>query len=102
MFAGGAEQEKPKFGRTVDQPQQKAGVVPVNMVQDLFAECGCKSESGQPVKVGSLPFQAFATVDKERWCLRVEAPGFHDLDGESVFGAAWSFSLAGSEQHPNR
>lgn len=102
MFAPGAEQEKPKFGLTVNRPQQRAGVVAVNQVQELFAECGCKSESGQPVKVETLPFQAFATVDKERWCLRVEAPGFHQVNGENVFGSAWSFALAGSEAHPDR
>lgn len=102
MFASIPGKEPAKFGRSVDEPLQKAGVALVNEVGDLAVDCGCVDESGKPVKPFALPWQAFAKVDKEPWCLRIESPAFHSVNGENVFGCAWSFSLMGSERHPNR
>jgi hypothetical protein len=102
MFGAPAEQAQPDFGQTIDRPLEKAGVVDVGSLQALVDHCACVDETGAAVKVASLPFQGFAYVNRERWCLRIEMPGVHGVGGSNRFGSAWSFALAGGRDHPNR
>jgi hypothetical protein len=102
MFGAPAEPAQPDFGQTVNDPLQKAGVVDFDSLQALVDHCGCVDETGAAVKVARLPFQGFAYVNRERWCLRIEMPGVHGMGGKIGFGSAWCFALAGGRDHPNR
>lgn len=91
-----------QFGETVSQPMHREGVCPSEDVMGLLSACAVKDEMGSSFSSVTFPFQAFARGPQGRWILRVEPAASHLVGGQSVFGHRWAFSVAGSDEFPNR
>ena len=102
MFPGTAAPARAEFGLLIDSPKHQEGVCTTEEIAALVSKCACKDETGALMRAVTLPFQGTARKDGQRWQLRIEQSGAHDVGGSMVQGHRWSFALAAGGDDQNR